>query len=270
MGSYIVSIPDSFGPRILGFRRKESPDLFATLDDDVVLEHPESGVYRFRGGHRLWAAPELPAVTYAPDDEECEVSYGRGLVTLTGPVDRAGLSKRLVVTAEGSSLVVDHTLTNHGPAAREIAPWAITQFRLGGLALMPLGRSESDVQGDRSLTVWPYTDLSDPRLTMDQSSLTVAAEPGPAFKIGVGPNPGRLGYLLDGWLFLKEIALAFDRPYADRGATGQIFVENKFCELESLGALIRLAPGERVSHRELWSLTECDGMETARQRVVAV
>ena len=239
-----------------------------------MIEHP-GGTYRFRGGHRLWAAPEVPEITYAPDDDECELTYGRGSVSVVGPVDHAGLSKRLVITSEGSQLpnpvlIVDHTLTNHGTDSRELAPWAITQFRMGGLALMPLGRSGGSLQGDRSLTVWPYTDLSDPRLEMDQSSLTVAANAGPRFKIGVGPNPGRLGYLLDGWLFQKEIALAIDRPYADRGATGQIFVEGHFCELESLGALIELAPGERVSHRELWSLSECDDLEIARQRLVAV
>lgn len=135
---------------------------------------------------------------------------------------------------------------------------------------MPLGRAGGNLQGDRSLTVWPYTDLTDPRFLLDQSSLTLAAEPGPRFKIGVGPNPGRIGYLLEGWLFLKEVALAVDRPYADRGAVGQIFVEREFCELESLGALIDLGPAESVSHREVWSLAECDGIEAARQRVVAV
>jgi hypothetical protein len=138
------------------------------------------------------------------------------------------------------------------------------------VAILPLGRSEGELQSDRSLTLWPYTDLADPRLRIEHNAVIVQAQGGRPLKIGVGPNPGRLGYLLDGFLFTKEVPPALDRPYADRGAVGQIYVGPDFCELESLGALANLDPGQSVTHRELWSLAECDDAESARQRLVAI
>ena len=46
--------------------------------------------------------------------------------------------------------------------------------------------------------------------------------PGPRFKIGSGPDPGRLGYLIDGQLFTKEIARGRSRhvPRPGRGRSG--------------------------------------------------
>jgi hypothetical protein len=98
----------------------------------------------------------------------------------------------------------------------------------------------------------------------------VNADPGAALKLGAGPNPVRLGYFLDGYLFVKEFPAAGDSRYADRGAVGQIFLERDFCELESLGALTTLAPGSQATHRETWTLAECDSLETAKQRLVAI
>ena len=58
----------------MSLRRDNGPELFAQLGEDVVIDHPGSGIYRFHGGHRLWAAPEVPAITYASDDHPCVVS----------------------------------------------------------------------------------------------------------------------------------------------------------------------------------------------------
>ncbi len=269
IGPYQLSVATSFGPRVLGLRLGNGPELFARLGSEVVIDRPDSGVYRFRGGHRLWASPEVPRVTYSTDDEPCLVETGDDQVSITGPKDRAGLAKKIVIGLEKGRLVVDHTLANGGPVVIEVAPWAITQVRLGGVGLVPTGVTEPEgLQASHSLVLWPYTDLSDPRLSWRGRALVVDAVAGPQFKIGIGPRPGQLGYLLDQHLFIKEIQPAGPGDYPDRGAVGQIYLNDLFCELESVGPIVPLQPGSAAQHRETWSIEKCEDLEIAYRRIV--
>ena len=96
----------------------------------------------------------------------------------------------------------------------------------------------------------------------------ITAAAGPRLKLGSGPAPGRLGYLLDGHLFTKAVTAAGDgerRP--DRGAVGQVFVDDRFCELESVGPLTDLEPGATGSLVERWELAPCRDLAEAERRV---
>ena len=272
LGPYLLQVAVEFGPRVLGFRRDPGPEMFAQLGPDVVIDRPDSGVYRFRGGHRLWASPEVPVITYAPDDEPCGVTSMTGNVTSVntlGRKDRAGLVKGIDVMQSDGIARVDHVLANAGSEPIEIAPWAITQLRLGGEAIIPIeGQADPNrLQANRNLVMWPYTDLTDPRVTFHSGALSVRADAGPAFKVGTGPDPGRLGYLLDGHLFTKTVEPSHDGPYPDRGAVGQFYLGEVFCELETVGRLVTLDPGEETSHREVWEIEECDSLESAVTRL---
>jgi hypothetical protein len=269
LGPYRLRVAVDFGPRILGFRREQGPELFAALGPDVVIDRPDSGVYRFRGGHRLWASPEIPTVTYAPDDEPCQVTEHGGTLTAEGPVDRAGLTKRIIVHGGDDGVVVDHELRNGSDAPLEVAPWALSQLALGGIAIVPVWGlpDEHRLSASGSLVTWPYTDLADPRANWHQGALTVHADAGPAFKVGTGPDPGRLGYLLDGHLFSKTVEPAKGGSYPDRGAVGQFYLGDAFCELETLGPLATLQPGESVAHREVWKIETCESVEAALARI---
>ena len=268
LGPYAFRIPTEFGPRILDLRLRDSPSLFASLADHVGITRPDSELFRFRGGHRLWAAPEIPSITYANDDHPCELVQSDEALTVSGTVDSAGLVKRFQVSIDQNQLVVDHHLLNKGSDPLVVAPWAITQFRMGGHALLPLGDFDPlGLQGDRSLTIWPYTDLSDSRLSFSRDVLTIAALPGPAWKIGLSPGTGRLGYQLDGHLFVKEFDSTGGGQAVDRGAVAEVFVERDFCELESLGRISRLGPDEEVTHRERWWIEPSPSLEAARDRL---
>lgn len=267
LGPYVIIVARAFGPRVLGLRHRAGPQMFASHDQ--LIDHPGGGVFRSHGGHRLWAAPEVPSVTYVPDDRPCEVrSDGTGVVII-GPPDAAGLGKQVTVTLDGAELTVEHRLTNHDSAPVSVAPWAITQMRLGGLALLPVTAPVGEaLQADRSVVLWPYTNLVDRRLSWKKKAVIVRGEPGPRFKIGSGPVPGRIGYVVDGWLFVKTFPAAGDGDYPDRGALGQVFVADVFCEVESVGALTVLDRNGSVGHLERWALEPCDGVEAAYRRLV--
>jgi hypothetical protein len=268
MGDYELSVAAGFGPRILGLRIEGGPQMFAELANDLVLEGHPAGPYRFRGGHRLWAAPEVPELTYAPDEVACRIDRDEQTLTITGPPDAGGLEKSMMIAPVGRSLLVVHQLANRSRGDLEVAPWAITQLRPGGTALIPLGEPRAaGPQADRSLVLWPYTDLADDRVRWLREAVVFSARPGPNWKIGVGPDPGRLGYWLDGHLFVKSITADAGGSYPDRGAVGQVYANDLFCELESIGPIATLAPGAGTVHHETWTVEPCGTAEDGLVRM---
>jgi len=247
--SLVVAV--DFGPRIAGLIVGDR-NLFASLPQDT-LDTPFGRPYRLRGGHRLWVAPEEPAVTYQPDDEPCAVtSVGDGLLVEASP-DGAGIAKSIAIVPTDDGWIVDHVVTNHGSAPITVAPWAITQFRPGGRVTLALGRAGEGLQADRALVLWPYTDLGDPRLSfVDDRVMVDASAAGPAMKVGVAGSDGVGEYELDGVRVRKRITIDATAAYADRGAAVQTYVHERFCELETLGPLVELAPGDTTAHREAW------------------
>ncbi len=269
LGIYSLDVATTFGPRIMSISNKEVPNPFAFLSDASLIE-TEAGVYRFRGGHRLWAAPEEPSVTYANDDHRVSVVTEQGRAVISAPPDRVGLEKRITLSPLGSDVIVDHQLVNHSSKAIKVAAWAITQFGLGGTAILPLlGGAGEQFSADASLVVWPYTRLDDPRISWRERCVLIAAHSGPRLKLGSGPNPRRLGYFDGKSLFTKTVTPAGSEEYPERGAVGQVFVEHEFCELETVGPLKEIGPSDSVTNRETWHLIPCRDLETAIEMVGA-
>lgn len=261
LGSYVVAVATGFGPRITGFRRHEGPPLLASLPPHLGLEH-EDGFYRFHGGHRLWAAPEIAAVTYAPDDRECAVTHEADTVLISAPPDRSGLVKEIEVSARGDELIVEHRL-RAASGAIAVAPWAITQMPLGGVAILSLEGARTAPLPDRQIVLWPYTDLGDPRIRIRGSVLVVAAEAASEMKLGTGPTPGRIGYLREGWLFVKTLEEAGGGEVPDFGAIHQVYVGEDFCELENLGGIETVSTESSARLVERWQALECADLESA-------
>jgi len=260
LGLVDVVIAMNAGPRILGFARHGGPQLFASLPDDVI-EHPASGTYRFLGGHRLWRAPEEPAITYAPDDDPVDVTVMDAGFELVGPLGADAIVKAITVTQHGDATIVDHELRNEGWTPVRCAPWAITQLVPGGTAYLPqqLGPADEDgVLPNRHIVLWPYTDLSMPEVTISQEQVTVFASDRPSkSKVGLPNRAGWIAYALGDELFVKWSALHRDRDlYVDRGVSVECYRDERFIEMETLGPLVTLQPGKRAVHREIWTLLD--------------
>ena len=269
LGDWSVVIATSFGPRIVDVIKGNSPSVFARLNPAVSIARRDGGPYIFHGGHRLWAAPEEPSVSYAPDEHDCQIVTSDEAVTVKAPPDSAGLVKTLEIHRRSGLLQITHHLENTNESPLRLAGWGISQFRLGGWAMLPSGGwGQSDgLQADRAISVWPYTDLSDPRISWVSSGVEIKATAGPRLKLGAGPEPRHLGYFIDGFLFTKTIEAARDRSYVDKGAVGQVFVDESFCELESIGPLTTVLPGESITTMEAWNIATCPDLITAWEMI---
>jgi hypothetical protein len=218
--------------------------------------------WQLRGGHRIWAAPEDPLRTYAPDNGPVTVEPLADGVACTQPVEPlTGLEKRIVLrmAAAGSAVEVTHRLRNAGAEPCCLAPWALTMMAPGGHGIHgfpPRGTHPEILAPTNPLVMWAFTNLADPRWRLLGRYLVLRQDPDNSVPQKLGSfHPRTWGaYLLHGELFMKR----YDAPgepaqYADYGCSFEMFTNADFLELETLGPLVTLAPGESVTHVERWT-----------------
>jgi hypothetical protein len=247
------------GPRLVRLSYLGGPNLFAELPQ-IQVETPV-GPFYFRGGHRLWRSPEIMPETYFPDNTGLQVEKivdGARLIQEAG--GESGVTKRMDIhlSPDAPSLTIQHELRNEGNKTLNLAPWALTMFRLGGTAIMPQPVGASDPQGflyNRLLALWPYTRIRDPRLLLHDDFLLVRAVPAlPPVKIGCLNPAGWTAYWNEKLLFRKRVEVHTDALYPDGGCNSEIYCNDRFVELESLGPLVLLGPGQAASLTETWEI----------------
>ena len=143
----------------------------------------------------------------------------------------------------------------------------------GGRAWLPLLAGPFDAggfQANRNIVLWPYTRLDDARLSIGESLIELRGDRpagrsarGPV-KVGASLRRGWLAHWRDGILLVKRAVHAEDRPHADLEASGQLYANPEFTELETLGPLVDLAPGEAAEHDEDWEVHLVDEAEAER------
>ena len=248
-------VTSSVGPRILSFGFKDGENLLAELPE-VAIRHAD-GVFHFYGGHRLWHAPEEPRRTYLPDDDPVDIVPSESGLTVTSPAEpQTGLQKTLEIrlAGEAAQVVVTHRLTNQGLWPVTCAPWAITQLKTGGTAILPQTRQDTGVLPNRSLVLWPYTNMANPNVQWGSNFILLHAKLDSPFKVGFPNTRGWIAYWWQGMLFVKRADYDPQATYYDYGSSSECYCNDQFIELETLAPMTTIEPGETVSHVETWRL----------------
>ncbi|HNB41156.1 MAG TPA: hypothetical protein PLG52_06630 [Anaerolineales bacterium] len=260
--------------RISGITPHGKTNLLADLSHQPPVPTPYGDFY-FRGGHRLWHAPEAMPRTYVPDTGEIKITnIPNGVVLETETEPGANIRKRIEIklAVDTPSLTLTHTLFNDGLWTLELAPWAITQFRLGGIAILPMPTEKVDdaaLLPNRQISFWTYTRLNDKRLSLrDEFSLFHAESSLPPFKMGYFNPHGWLAYYIDGVLFKKTFNASTLAPYPDNNCNAELFCNDEFVELESLGPLTKLEPGASVQHQETWEILDANALPQDIQNLI--
>jgi hypothetical protein len=240
------------GPRIIGLYAKG-------VEGNLLAETPEvhwatpHGKYYLRGGHRLWVAPE--DAFYICPEGDVRVSAEKDKVTLQSGVDASGLEKEISFRLEQNRVLLTHRVTWHGKEPIELAPWGITQLRLGGMAILPLSASKG-LQPNRNLVLWPYSQLKDKRVELyDDLILLHGQASEQAFKIGNYNSHGWLACLWDNVLFVKRFSVERACKHPDLDSNVEAYVRDVCLELETLGPLTLLKPNESMGHQEIWEIS---------------
>lgn len=247
------------GPRITHLSAFGSPNLLAALTGDAKESTP-FGDYHFMGGHRLWHAPEAMPRTYLPDNDGVTTEKLSDGIRLIGPTESgSGIAKTIEIhLAEGrAAATLIHTLRNDGLWPVELAPWTVTMCQLGAVVILPQpSGTTTGLLPNRTLSIWPYSHIDDPRLTLrDDYILIKAVESSlPALKIGYYNPHGWMAHWRNGLLFRKSFETTAGAPYPDGGCNTECYASSTLVELEGLGPLQKIVPGASITFTETWEL----------------
>jgi hypothetical protein len=116
-------------------------------------------------------------------------------------------------------------------------------------------RSPADFAPSQELILWPYFDFTDSRWTFGSRYIFLRQDvkKGPT-KIGLAHRQGWVAYLNQGNLFVKRIGYVEGATYPDMGTSYQTFSNEDMLEMETVGVLTTLQPGQSAELSESWHL----------------
>ena len=258
-GEVELVVTADVGPRIIRYGYVGGQNLFVELEEDLGQTGGDG--WRLYGGSRLWVAPEDRVYSYGADNEPVEIEVSGSEVTALAPVENTGVQKW--ITAEladrGTEARVTYGLANRTIWPLRIATWVLTMMNRGGIAvttLPPRGTHPEILAPTNPVVLFAFTNMSDSRWSWLERYIVLRQDPGNSDpeKIGLFNPATRGAYLLNDELFVKKFDAAPDEEYPDMGSSFEIFTNERFLELETLGPMRTLQPGESMEHVETWSL----------------
>ena len=259
-GEIEAIVTTDVGPRIIRFAFVGGQNLFKEFAEQLGKSGEEK--FQLRGGHRVWKAPEDPVATWAPDNVAVEVHMTATGIIAREPVEPlTQLQKEIEVrmAESGAQMTVINRVTNRGLFPLRFSAWALTMMAPGGVAVSgfpPRGKHPINLEATNPLVMWAYTNLADPRWKFTKKYLTLRQDPNDADAQKLGMfNPDTWGaYLLNGEAFLKRSKADPAKTYPDFGCSFETFANNEFLEIETLGPMTDVRPGQSVAHTERWAL----------------
>ncbi len=247
------------GPRVLRYALTGGENAFGEYPDKAT--ETSLGAWKPYAGQRLWASPELFPATYAPDNSPIAHRPTSELsLELEQSQDAAGLVKQMTITLaeHGPGVEITYSITNRNLWPIAIAPWSIVALNRGVAVLPrePFRSHDQTVSVAQPLSLFFFTDLQDSRYTLGQKYILLRADAQhtAAQKIGICNKRGWCAHLCETSLLMKRFTYDPAAIYPDDGANNEAYVAGAYMELELLGPVETLQPGETASFRESWQL----------------
>jgi hypothetical protein len=183
------------------------------------------GSWKLYGGHRLWTSPEELPRTYYPDNEEVGYEIIPDGVILRPPVENwTSIQKEIKIVFDQDKVHVNHGIRNVGAWPIELAPWALSVMKTGGVAIVPHARRQTGLLPNRTISLWPYCNMADSRLNWGEKYISVkqCTETEDPFKLGTNNEEGWVSYHVDGVLFRKQHHHDVHAVYPDNGSSLEI------------------------------------------------
>lgn len=255
-------VTNSVGPRIIALSLGAGPNLFKEFEDQ--LGRTSGDDYLLFGGHRLWAAPEAFPRSYAHDfNPVTVVPRPRGALFQQQEEPENRIRKAIEVEfLAGRRFRLVHSISNLNPWTIELAPWAMSLMAAGTRAIVPQephGSHPEHLAPARTLTLWPYTRMDDPRVQWGSRFIQVQEDStiNAKFKLGIQNRQRWVATWTHGVLLIRTFGFDPSCNYPDMGCNVELFTMPGFLEMETLGPLQRLAPGATARHEEIWHVREC-------------
>lgn len=260
-GEIELIITTDVGPRIISFGFINGQNLLYVSDEDKGKSGGSQ--WRLYGGHRLWHAPEEAPRTYFPDNKKVGYKWDGKTLKLTQDIESTtGIIKELEITLDPvrNNVTLLHRIINRNLWTIETSVWPVTAHAAGGMAVVPqepyIDPAEYLLPA-RPVVLWYYTQMNDPRWVWGDKYVQLRHDPGHKSeqKAGILNKQGWAAYIRKNDLMIKHFDYHPDSSYTDYGCNNEIYVNGDFLEIETLGPITKLAPGNFTDHTEYWSIS---------------
>jgi len=266
-GKIEVYVTLDFGPRICRVAFLDGENFFKEykdfgegryLGDDCKFSDKR---FFIRGGHRFCLSPEsFPRTTY-PDNKEVSytiTSNGAVFTQKKQEINEVELSIEVSLYEDENKVTVNHIAKNTGYWPKEFSIWAVSMADVNGVEVIPQNTSDTGLLPNRFLSIWPYTKLNDSRLWIGDKYIKITGDTDvkDMLKLGLYQEHPWSMFFSNGNLFVKTYTPVKGASYPDNNCTYETFACDSFIEIETLGELKKLNPGETNSHMETWYLYE--------------
>ncbi len=264
-GNFRLIITTEIGPRIIGGFLNDGKNIFYVDPETAGASNGNS--WNIYGGHRLWHAPEAMPRTYELDNSPITWDYDKTansvmLSAITDPT--TGIHKSILIEPLGNEKFrLTHLIKNNNVWEIELAAWALSVMAPGGVGIVPQPQGdEQALLPNRNLTIWPYTNMADPRLTWGDRYIMLRQDNNAQTpcKFGLNCEAGWLAYINSDTALIKRFSHFVDAKYPDNGCSIEVYTNQAMQEIETLSPLYNLAPGESVTHIEEWEAKDGFGV----------
>lgn len=259
------------GPRIIGYFLNGKENVFfedveqkiTYQKDNYTKVFGENEKWYIYGGHRLWTSPEYAPYTYYPDNNPIDYFVNKNTITLTPAPQKVtdiAMTIELTLDENSSKVEINHKIQNQNIREITLAPWALSVMDKGGIEILPQPDRKTGLLGNRLLALWDYTNMADPRVFWGEKFITLIQDntASTAFKLGISGEKGWAAYINKGQVFLKQYTHNLEGVYPDNGMSYETYTNEHMLEIETVGELKTLKCGDISTHKEQWSLVECN------------
>jgi hypothetical protein len=266
-GGFRIVVTTEVGPRIIGAFLGQGPNMLYVAPETAGKKGGDE--WNIYGGHRLWHSPEARPRSYTPDNTPVSVKKEKdGFVFSSGIEQITGINKSVKISPAGKNgFKLTHILKNENLWNIELAAWALTVMAQGGTAVVPQPQGDKEtLLPNRYLTIWPYTNMADPRFTWGDKYILTTQDVNAKSnaKFGINCENGWIAYVNKGYALKKSFSHFVDAEYPDNGCSVEIFSCPWMLEIETLSPLYQIAPGDTIFHEEVWEAFKCDDVSNEK------
>lgn len=256
-GDIQIGIALDYGIRVRHLSIKGMDNLYYEQPADFSDGFGSADTWKLRGGHRLWLTPECDD-SYYPDDAPVSYTLKEDGVLIVQDVEPPlGIQKTLEITfrPDGTVYLLHHFYNRNDHPIRG-ASWGVNSLDASGeIEFRYAGGKKGDFYPGTVLALWGQTSLADPRLTFYPDRIHAKYMPiSDYFKLGVYCPDGVATLESKGQRLTMGFGVPDIRTLPDQGCNFELYMHKMFLEMESLGSVTEIGPGESASHWESWKL----------------
>lgn len=261
-----VIVTIALGPRIVFFGFSDGENV---LFDDLAREYfraddPASGKssnFYLYGGHRLTVGQPRTGPLFYPDNSPVVYTLLPDGVSFLPPRQKSTEIQtgfEIVMGEDASDVMIVHTAKNCSKEVQTFGLRSSTLFGGGGTVLLPQNSDmDEPVQPNRTLALWPKTDIRDRRIFLGNRffTLTHDVQEERPLRFGINDVLGWAAYVGPKYTVMKRYVHNPQAPYPDFGCSMEVGFRKDFAEITSLSPIFRVEPGEGIKHVENLSLS---------------